>query len=138
MKFIKYLVVFFIVIFGSYAQETKQLTDNEKIHYLLNRVKNTKHIFIRNGESHTGAKAYEHLNFKLNYAKKAFIFFGPEKNISTKDFIEKIASKSSSTGKDYKIKLTTGKTIKVRKWLYGLLDELKNVSHSKLTSKKNK
>jgi len=108
-----------------------QTPDNEKIEYLLNKIKNSELIFIRNGEEHTAKEAYEHLNFKLNYVKKAFFFFGPEKDIPIKDFVEKIASVSSSTDKPYYIRGKKLKKTPVKKWLY---DQLKNFK-SKNTQK---
>lgn len=100
-----------------------QASDKEKIEYLLKSIKESNHTFIRNGDEHTSEEAYKHLSFKLNYVKKAFFFFGPEKNIPVKDFIEKIASKSSSTDKPYYIKGKNLKKTPVKKWLYMKLDE---------------
>lgn len=111
--------------------------DKVKIDYLLNEIKNSNHTFIRNGEEHTSKQAYEHIQFKLSYVKKAFFFFGPEKDIPIKDFIEKIASTSSSTNKPYYIRGKGMKKKPVKVWLYMKLKEFENVSKSKLVRKKD-
>ena len=91
--------------------------DAQKIDYLLESIKTAQADFYRNGEVHTSEKAYEHILFKLNYAKKAFFFFGPEKDIRVDDFINKIASHSSSSGEDYYIQDKGEKKVKVKDWL---------------------
>jgi hypothetical protein len=111
--------------------------DGKKIDFLLNEIKNSNHIFIRNGEEHTSQQAYEHIKFKLGYVKKAFFFFGPEKDIPIKDFVEKIASSSSSTNKPYYIKGKNMKKTPVKEWLYKKLKEFENISKSKLVRKKD-
>ena len=115
LKFIATLLISFTLF--------AQSPDKEKIEFLMNTIKKSDLIFIRNGEEHSASEAYKHLNFKLNYVKKAFFFFGPEKNIPIKDFIEKIASVSSSTNEPYYIRGKNLKKTPVKKWLY---DQLKN------------
>jgi hypothetical protein len=59
--------------------------------------------FVRNGESHTKDEAVRHLLSKYEKAKK--------KIASPEDFIEKIASRSYLSGKDYLIRFSDNKTV---------------------------
>lgn len=118
------LLYFFIgILFLSWeglASETDksaQEKEEEKIQFLLNEVKNSGLTFVRNGDEHPAQKASEHLEYKMNTARKMFWFFGPSKKISAVEFIEKIASKSSTTGEIYQIKLKDGTLVPTEKWL---------------------
>lgn len=97
--------------------------EQEKINYLLEEVEKSEATFIRNGEEHPARKAKEHLEHKMKMAKKMFWFFGPERKISVKEFIEKIATSSSTTGEIYKIRLKSGETVPTGDWLKKKLNE---------------
>ncbi len=90
------------------------LTEKEKIEKLLYIIAHTNLTFIRNGDEHKPAEAAAHLRSKWDYAKN---------DIHTvNDFIEKIGSKSSSSGKPYEVKLPNGTIILAEKWMK---DEIK-------------
>jgi hypothetical protein len=101
--------------------ENKNIEEQKKIDFLLDEIGQSQVTFMRNGSEHTPTEAKGHLKSKLSNAKKMFWFFGPERDISAKEFIEKIASQSSTSGKDYHIKLPNGKIIPTRNWLKDLL-----------------
>lgn len=124
---IKFLT-FFIALFSSlffniYAEDSKTNIEEKKISFLIKAVKDSKITFIRNGEEHTSEKAADHLQFKYKKATNMFWFFGPKTEITAINFIEKIASKSSTTGEAYQVRLKDGKVITTEKWLKDKLKE---------------
>ncbi len=94
----------------------QSLTEEQKINELINYVEKSEAMFVRNGTEYTGAKAAEHLRMKR---KKA-----GDRIKTAKDFIDFIASKSSSSGEPYFMKFKNGQKIQVRDML---LHELKKI-----------
>ena len=103
----------------SYAQVKKKiLTENEKIEQLILAIQNLKSAqFNRNGTLYDAETASKHLKMKWNKAGNSIK--------TAEDFIDKIASKSSMTGTEYKIVYDNGKEITTKKFLY---DKLKKLS----------
>lgn len=66
-----------------------------EIEYLINAVSESGCTFVRNGKDHTAAKAADHLQMKATKGKRYYV--------TTEEFIERIASKSSWSGKPYLI-----------------------------------
>ena len=100
------------------AQATGALTEDEKIERLIRSIADLKDAtFIRNGDEHTAAEAAGHLRTKWQRGKK---------HVKTADdFIEKIASKSSISGKPYTIRFKDGKEVESGTYLR---DELKKLA----------
>ena len=71
------------------------MADQTEIKYLLEFVSSSGCTFIRNGKAYPSEKASEHLEFKYSKVKKRIK--------TTEVFIEKIGSKSSMTGKKYRV-----------------------------------
>lgn len=95
----------------------------KKINFLLEEIKNSNGVFIRHGEKHTSEEAYSHIKRKFKIASVSP--FTPSKDDWTIEFfIDEIASKSSSSGKDYFIEIE-GKSEKVKDWLYNKLKNYK-------------
>jgi hypothetical protein len=94
------------------------LTESAKIELLLDAItKSSGAKFIRNGAEHDGKAAADHLRSKWRSAAS---------DIKTaKDFIEKLATTSSMSGKPYEVKLPDGSKVKLRDWLTERLSELK-------------
>ena len=69
---------------------------NSEIDYLLEQVADSDCIFIRNGDEHDAAAAVDHLSLKRRRGRRYFN--------SADEFIEKIASRSSWSGKPYHIR----------------------------------
>lgn len=69
---------------------------NEEIQYLLSFISGSDCIFIRNGDEHPPKEASEHLEMKYNHIKKRIH--------TAEDFIDKIASKSSLSRKQYTVR----------------------------------
>ena len=71
-------------------------TMNTEIDYLLESVASSDCTFIRNGDEHEAADARDHLQMKRRRGKRYFD--------TTEEFIERLASKSSWSGKAYRIR----------------------------------
>lgn len=87
------------------AQTTKKLTDQQKIEYLIAFIAKQDGAFIRNGSEYTPAQAAEHLRMKWKKGGSAIK--------TPNDFIDKLASSSSMSGKPYLIKFKNGRTAQV-------------------------
>ena len=78
-----------------------KLTEEQKIEKLIKHVEELKDAkFIRNGSEHSCKEAAEHMRRKYKNAGG--------KIKTAKDFIEQLATKSSISGKPYKIKFKDG------------------------------
>lgn len=97
------LSLLFALIYSYSFAQVQTYTEEQKINHLIAYVQQLHNAtFIRNDEEHTAAKAAEHLKLKKNKAGNQLK--------TALDFIEKIASKSSITGKPYFIRMPNGKT----------------------------
>ena len=92
------------------------LTETEKIERLLDVVRTTNIVFIRNGEEHTGPDAEQHLRGKWKLAVKEIA--------TARDFISKLASRSSTTGEEYRVRLADGSELPSGDWLTARLAEI--------------
>ncbi len=93
-------------------------TESKKIEFLLHEVEQLKGAkFWRNGSSYPPRQAAEHLRMKWGKAGSAVK--------TAKDFIEKIASKSSLSGKPYEIEFDNGTKTETRAFLFKKLGEWK-------------
>ena len=119
------LIILTLISHHSFAHSYEHNFKDEvtAIHYLLEEVGKSKVVFIRNGKEHSAKEAKEHLAYKMKMARRMFWFFGPKKNVTVQEFIEKIASRSSSSGKEYSVRLTDGKTLSTGDWLRAMLSK---------------
>jgi hypothetical protein len=83
------------IIAWSFVNAAQQTMDAE-IDFLLTSVAESSCIFIRNGKEYAGAAARDHLQMKRERGRKYFD--------TTEQFIERLASKSSWSGKSYRIR----------------------------------
>jgi hypothetical protein len=104
------LVVSSIVFNVSFASADTEA----EINHLLSYVENSQCRFIRNGSNHSGPDAKEHIVKKYNYFK--------DRIHSAEQFIEYSATKSTMSGKKYKV-ICDGNEYLTAQWLN---DELKN------------
>jgi len=114
------LVVFLLLLsahlFADWPQEGK------KINFLLSEISRLDAVFVRNDSDHTPEEAVSHLRMKLERARKSW--FAPAREKWTVEmFIDRIASKSSLSGKPYLIRFKDGKTVLAREWLVERLNE---------------
>ncbi len=80
----------------------------EDVQYLINQMRQSDCDFIRNGDSHNGKEAAEHLTRNWNYAK--------DDVASIQIFVEEVASKSWFTGTPYYV-ICQGKQTTSADWL---------------------
>ncbi len=99
--------------------------EKQKIQFLLQEIEQVQAVFIRNGQEHDSKMARKHLERKLKQAQTRFWFFTSSKPVLVQDFISKIASKSSTSGKIYQIKFPDGRTLPTENWLREKLKEFK-------------
>ncbi len=85
------IIVITIVLFISISSATR-----DEIDHLLLFVANTQCSFIRNGDSHSGKDAVKHI-------QKKYAYYDDDIE-SAEDFIRLSATKSSMSGKKYRVK----------------------------------
>ena len=114
------LLLLFVAISGQNLFSQKkpvQLSEKQKIEYLIKSIETLDGAqFWRNDEYHTPKEAGEHLRLKLKNAG--------DKIKTAKQFIDNLATKSSMSGKVYKIKFKDGKVVESKVFLYQKLGEL--------------
>ena len=93
-------------------------TPADEIEALIRRVAAARGvIFIRNGSEYTAAEAAKHLRRKLDASKG---------RIRTPEaFIDKLGSRSSMSGKPYRVRLPDGRVLDSATWLNGLLADIR-------------
>lgn len=87
--------------------------ETAEIEKLIQKVAKADIRFIRNGDEHSGKEAADHLRKKWDYAD------GQVKTVDS--FIVNLASKSSMSGKPYKVKLKNGKVMNAEDWFRSLM-----------------
>ena len=114
----RFLLALFGLAVTTPAPGAKPTTPAEEIEQLLQRVANARGVvFIRNGSEHTAADAAAHLRRKLGAVKG---------RIKTPEqFIDKLATRSSMTGKAYRVRLPDGREVESAAWFNTLLRELR-------------
>lgn len=85
------------------------------IAHLVEFVRSSDVVFIRNDEEHAPDEAASHMLKKYKYAKR--------KVKTPEDFIEHCATKSTMSGKPYRVRLRDGRTITSAEWLLAALEE---------------
>ncbi len=99
------LILFFVLFFpGNFVIAA----ESDEIEYLLYFVGGSDCIFIRNGGEYQAKEAREHLEMKYNHVKRRIK--------TAEDFIDKIASKSSLSGRQYEVRCD-GVKFQTSQWL---------------------
>jgi len=94
--------------------------EKKKIDFLLHQIEQLKGAkFWRNGVSYTPTEAADYLRMKMKWNDRA----RPIK--SAKDFIERIGSKSSISGKPYLLQMEDGKKREMKGFLEDRLSQWK-------------
>ncbi len=118
--FIIHLFVAFVSLFF-HAPAAEAASENEKINSLLSHIEGLEDAtFIRNGSSYSAKNAVKFLRGKWDANKKDIV--------TANDFIEKAASKSSTTGKPYLIKLKGAAEVPCADYLKARLKKLETGS----------
>jgi hypothetical protein len=95
-----------MLAFFAFAGESMEV----EIDYLIAQVADSDCTFIRNGREHDAEAASEHLKMKRERGKRHYD--------TTEEFVERIASKSSWSGKEYRIRC--GETTSTAKQWFGV------------------
>ena len=111
MKYIK-LLMFYVVLFPVCVYSTELLPEDEnQIEHLLTFVSTSTCKFMRNGSWHEASDAADHIRKKYNYVLGKGLVNSPE------DFIKYSATKSSMSGKRYRVQCGHGPEIDSSEWL---------------------
>ncbi len=82
-------------------------------------------VFIRNGSDHTAVEAAAHLQRKLSAAHGRIT--------TAEQFIDILATRSSWTGKAYRVRFADGREVESAVWLRQLLHEIRSGRPATLT-----
>lgn len=85
-------------------------TMDAEIDFLISEVARSECKFVRNGKEHSADDAVAHLQMKRRRGKRYFD--------TTEEFIERIASKSSWSGKEYVIRCPDQSAETAAQWFY--------------------
>ena len=102
--FLQFLPMLFLLLSVNIALAD----ENEEIQHLLSFISTSDCIFLRNGNEHPPTQAREHLEMKYSHVKKRIK--------TAEDFIDKIASRSSLSRKQYVVNCN-GVVLPTRQWL---------------------
>jgi hypothetical protein len=107
-------------VLTAFASVAVAQNDDAEIEYLLTLVGSSKCLFIRNGSQHLAADAESHLRMKYRKAR------GHIDN--AEEFINRLASKSSWTGKPYTLDCSGTETQPTKTWLSERLVEYRTAN----------
>ena len=112
-------LLFFLLALAWSARAAPESVAETEIQYLLAFVAGSNCDFIRNGTSHDSAEAADHLRLKYDRGRK---YAG-----SAEQFIDRLASESSWTGKPYTVNCG-GRTEPARDWLRRALADYRSTA----------
>ena len=92
----------------------------DRIGQLLRAIEGSEDVFLREGKEHSGSEAARFLQLKLAAHK------GGEPTVD--QFVDSIASKSSRTGDDYRVRTKAGDDTTMQEWLRSKLRELEKTA----------
>ena len=107
------------------------VSELQKIEALLELVKSSDVTFIRNGSEYTAKEADEHLRKKLKSARNSW-FAPPKDQWTARLFIDKVASRSSISGRPYRVRFKDGKVIESRVWMMEMLREIESAPNARM------
>jgi len=104
-----------VMMLGNATAQADASNMDAEIDFLLDTVVTSNCVFIRNGSEYKSEAARDHLQMKRERGKRYFD--------NAEEFIEKIASQSSWTGKDYFIQCGDEPTQTANSWFTALLQK---------------
>jgi hypothetical protein len=107
LRFYQYLVFIFLMAL-LFLGNLAIAAENEEIEFLLSYVANSDCTFLRNGDPHEAQEASKHLERKYNHVRSRIK--------TAEDFIVKIASKSSLSGRLYEVRCAN-EQLPTKQWL---------------------
>jgi len=112
------LIAFLSIAAGAARAEASTL--DVEVAYLIDEVSESGCSFVRNGKEHTASEAADHLRMKARRGKRYYD--------TTEEFIDRIASKSSWSGKPYAIQCGDEPSVAAADWFTRVLSEYRVVS----------
>jgi hypothetical protein len=112
------LVLLMLAAATAHAAELSSSAKTE-IDALLNKLKTSTCQFYRNGSWHSGSEARNHLQMKLEYLVEKGLITDSE------EFIEKAGTKSSISGRPYKVRCPNQKEQPSAVWLRSELRKIR-------------
>jgi len=91
----------------------EEQTVTVEVNYLINAVSESGCNFVRNDKEHTASEAVDHLHMKAKRGKRYYD--------TADEFIDRIASKSSWTGKPYMIQCAGKPAVAAADWFSRIL-----------------
>lgn len=111
------IFVWMLISHGVQTVATAAETD-PAIQFLLEYVKRSAVVFIRNGKEHTPDEAVAHMQKKYDYYK--------DKIHTPEEFIRYAATKSMVSGKAYQVRTGAGKIVPCSTWLKRVLQDFRS------------
>jgi hypothetical protein len=108
------LMAFLFLASAAFAEDDTE----QEIDYLLNSVASSDCVFIRNGKEHGPEAARDHLNLKRRRGKRYYT--------TADEYIEKLASSSSWSGKPYFIRCGDSAQQPAGEWFMAVLLEYRS------------
>jgi hypothetical protein len=122
----KALMITILVFFATTFSQATPPSEMDKIQFLISAVEKSGLNFVRNGTSYNSSDAANHLRQKLTSATSGF--FGRSQKVTVENFITRLASKSSLTGRDYLIQVSLNSFVTAESWLREKLAEYERVN----------
>lgn len=112
-----------LLVVGAFAVPAAAQTSHVdlEIDYLVESIGESDCTFIRNGKEHDAEDARDHLQMKRKRGRRYYD--------TTEEFIDRIASKSSWTGKKYLIRCGGDDSVPAGDWLRNRLDDYRSGSN---------
>lgn len=104
-----------LLIFASSAAWAGEQALTAEVGYLIDSVSESGCKFVRNGKEHTASEAADHLRMKARRGKRYYD--------TVEEFIDRIASKSSWSGKPYTIQCDDRPAVTAGDWFTRVLTE---------------
>lgn len=104
--------------FATTPANTERLSEKDEIEFLLSEMSVSKGTYIRNGSNYDGIDASKHLRRKYRLQLREIE--------TAKDFIEKVAYKSSFSGKPYLVRTNNNTLTLLKTDLYQKLSTLES------------
>ena len=117
----KPIILFLITCCIQTANADVPAEQKPEVQHLLDYVRQSECLLVRNGSEHRGEKAVSHIQKKYDYFKDDIT--------STETFIEYSATKSTMSGKFYVIRCKGKKEVRSQDWL---LEELADFRSKKV------
>jgi len=92
----------------AFLESRETFSEEQKIHFLLNSIKRSEVIFVRNGKHYDGKTAAKWLDWKRRHKQ-----YRDDPIVTAKDFVERVADRSKRSGKFYQLRFEDGRYRKV-------------------------